>query len=176
MINSLWTIKFSVLETRNKALISLHLHSTAIPAIIALILSPITSTTIWGSLTIVIIAIDFILIWHSEAAFVTHVKTSFTRLNRLLCSAFGPSIQQLLLVILIELLLDLQLVLHDLLLSFKEKCLTVHLSLLAIQFAWDRVLETHIEVHSDLARVLGLEPKTIDNISLSLLINELSPD
>ena len=85
-----------------------------------------------------------------------------------------PPIEQRIFAGLVELLLDLQLELHHLLLRLQQECLLTHLDALPAHLARGCILQCHVEIDANFTRVFRLEAEPVDDIGHSLLIDELS--
>ena len=90
--------------------------------------------------------------------------------------ALLATIQKLVFVLLLKLLLDFQLVLHDLLLGLQKQCLLSQIDPLPLKLSRASVLQAHVEVDADFARVFRLEAKPIHDVRLTLFIYKLSSD
>ena len=88
----------------------------------------------------------------------------------------GTFIEQTVFFFLIFLCIDLQFVLHHLFFGFEKAEFLLRLISISVDLRRDSVLIAHVEVDSDLARVLRLEPKPIHDVTFPLLVEVLRPD
>ncbi len=122
-------------KTSDTAFIGLHLHATKVSSIVITIIAIPKSAT---PVRLHVIVIRVFILFRVVTAVETIVKpkvATFSPLLLFLSFAVRSAIKQLLFIYLLQLIFDLELVLHHLFLRFQQKSLLIHFNSFSVQFA-----------------------------------------